>query len=83
MQVTPAEWLVEYGLLGMVAIIIFLLGIFKGSMRKYGLLGAGAFLALMAVNMFQANWKWEAWFFALAFLATGATGPKTERNDES
>lgn len=68
MQVTGAEWLVEYGLLWTGVMLTFLWLVGRHSFRRYGWYGLSSFAGLIAANMFQANWKWEAWFVALAFL---------------
>ncbi|MBN2227222.1 MAG: hypothetical protein JW763_07635 [candidate division Zixibacteria bacterium] len=66
-QVTPVEWLVEYGVVGAGLLIWWLWLVWKKS-RRFGVLGIAAFLGLLLANMFQANWKWEGWFLALAVL---------------
>ena len=71
-QVTPVEWLVEYGLVGTALLIWWLWLVWKKS-RRFGILGIAAFLGLLLANMFQANWKWESWFLALAMLYAANT----------
>lgn len=73
MQVAPAEWLVEHGIVGVTLMLAWLLGIAVAAGRGFGLTGLGAFLALVLGVAFEANWKWEFWFLALAFL--GAAHP--------
>lgn len=72
LQVTPIEWLVEYGALGSLIIAWWLFGIGERSFAAFRGIGVVALCGLLLANMFQANWKWEAWFFALAFLYTSA-----------
>lgn len=67
-QFTLIEWIVEYGTLGLIFIGVWLFKIGSHAVIKYGIVGAGAVLALVIANMFQANWMWESWFLALAFL---------------
>ena len=67
-QFTLIEWIVEYGTLGLVLIGLWLYKIGSHAVIQYGTVGAGAVLALLIANMFQANWMWESWFLALAFL---------------
>ena len=69
-QVTIIEWLVGYGIFGALLIAMWLCRIGSQSLATYGTLGLGILIALIVANMFQANWLWESWFLALAFLAT-------------
>jgi hypothetical protein len=70
-QVTPVEWLVGYGLLGTGVILAWLWSIFKSSIQMLGFAGVGIGAGLVVANLFQANWTWEGWFLALAFLYVG------------
>lgn len=72
------EWLVEYGVLGLLIIGRWLYRIGSHAAFSYGRIGAGAFVALLAAIMFQPNWLWEAWFLALAFLYTSVCTPPLE-----
>jgi hypothetical protein len=75
MQVTPLEWIVEYGAIGSAVIVIWLVHIGKGASRTFGTIGIYAVVSLVIAVMFQASWKWEGWFIALAFLdARGVSG---------
>ncbi|UCD17182.1 MAG: hypothetical protein JSV44_12140 [Candidatus Zixiibacteriota bacterium] len=67
-QVTLVEWLVEYGLIGTFLIGWWLWVVGKNARGAFGVLGVAAFAGLLLANMFQANWKWEAWFMAMAVL---------------
>ena len=70
--VTPAvvaiEWLIGYGLIGFLAICIWLYDICMKARISLGVLGLGAFAGLVVGNMFQSRWLWEGWFLALAYL---------------
>lgn len=72
MQVTVAEWFVEYGVIGAAIILFWLAAVGKRAWSVHGLLGIAALGSLIVANGFQASWKSEAWFFALAFLAAGS-----------
>lgn len=67
-QVTPVEWWVEYGALGLAAVIFFLYAVWKSSRRALGSMAFVVMLSLLLGILFQANWKWSGWFVALAFL---------------
>lgn len=69
MQVTVLEWLVEFGPVGSAIILVWLGSIGRGAWNAYGWMGVVCLTSLMVANAFQATWKWEAWFFALAFFA--------------
>jgi O-Antigen ligase len=77
-QFTFLDWLVEYGTLGLVLIGSWLYKIGSHAVLRYGIVGAGAVLALLVANMFQANWMWESWFLALAFLCSSVPAPVME-----
>jgi hypothetical protein len=81
-QVTIIEWAVEYGFLGLLLIGLWLFRVGSRAVLGFGIVGGGALAALLTANMFQANWKWESWFLALAFLYTTAHIPplKTGRS---
>jgi|ERR1700733_11497258 len=67
-QNMPLTWLVEYGLLGSALICAWLWHIFKRAKGTYAALAAGALVSLLVAAISQANWLWEGWFLALAFL---------------
>jgi hypothetical protein len=77
-QFTIIDWVVEYGFLGLLLIGVWLFRIGSHALFGYGIFGAGALVAILIGNMFQANWMWEAWFLALAFLDASARGPALE-----
>lgn len=79
MQVTVVEWFVEYGVIGAAIILFWLAAVGKRAWAVHGLLGITALGSLIVANGFQANWKSEAWFFALAFLAAGSPRARTLR----
>lgn len=70
MQVLIADWLVENGAFFFAAMLFFLLIVGIRAYSKFGPIGVVALICLVFANLFQANWKWEAWFFGLAFLYT-------------
>jgi hypothetical protein len=67
-QVTPVEWLVEFGVLGTWAILVWLWSIARPAVKTLGPMALVTVLSLVLANLFQANWMWEAFFLALAFL---------------
>lgn len=72
-QVTPIAWLFGYGAFGTAIICAWLFLIAKNSVKSYGIfLGLGAFIAILLANMFQAGWKDESFFLALAYLYASA-----------
>lgn len=72
-QVTPIAWLFGYGAIGTAIICAWLFLIAKNSVKSYGIfLGLGAFFAILLANMFQAGWKTESFFLALAYLYASA-----------
>ena len=76
--VMPIEWLVEYGLFGLTLIVAWLCNIGQRSRRVYGGIAIVALLALLLANTGQANWLWETWFLALAFLYSSTTDRQVE-----
>jgi hypothetical protein len=79
MQYTVPEILVEWGVAGL-AVWIF---IAAATARKVcvlnGLAGTGMLLALLLADSFQANWKCETVFLAVAALCTPAFAPMRGR----
>ncbi|MDF1544062.1 MAG: O-antigen ligase family protein [bacterium] len=67
-QVTIVEWIVEHGLIGCCLLLAWIVLIGRRAVRSYGLFGLAAISGLFVANLFQGNWKWEAWFLALAFF---------------
>lgn len=77
-QFTLLDWIVEYGCVGLMLIGAWLFRIGSHAFFRYGIAGAGALAALLIANMFQANWMWESWFLALAFLYASVPAPERE-----
>lgn len=68
-QVTPIAWLFGFGVLGTFVIAAWLLSIAKSAVNSYGILiGLGVFFGILFANMFQAGWKNESFFLAMAYL---------------
>lgn len=67
-QVLPIEWLAGFGVLGTALVLLWLSAIAREAIRSLGWVGLAAILGLLMADMFQAEWKWEAWFLALAYL---------------
>jgi hypothetical protein len=78
-QCAVIDWAVEYGILGLLVIGVWLFRIGSRAVLGYGIVGAGALAALLIANMFQASWVWEAWFLALAFLYSSVRAPTLEK----
>lgn len=78
-QFTVIEWLFEYGVLGLTLLSLWLILVARKAWHAYGIAGLVAVISLILANMFQANWKWEAWFLALAFLYTGGRSRRGSR----
>jgi hypothetical protein len=77
MQTSEMEILVEWGL-GGVLVWMVLLGALAGRIQTlHGIAGLGLLLALIIADSFQANWKYEAVFLAIAALAV-APRPEVE-----
>jgi hypothetical protein len=74
-QTTEVEWAVEYGFLGSLLIVAWLVRIGSHAVLVYGIIGAGALAALLIANTFQSSWLWETWFLALAFLYSSVPAP--------
>jgi hypothetical protein len=78
-QSTAIDWAVEYGFLGLSLIGVWLFRIGSRAVLGYGMIGGGALAALLIANMFQANWLWESWFLALAFLYSSVRASTLEK----
>jgi hypothetical protein len=78
-QVTPVEWIVEYGVVGLIVLSIWLGNIANKAWARYGWMGIGAFTALMVANAFQANWKWEGWFLAMAWFCANSNAQTADK----
>jgi len=68
-QVAPVEIFVEYGFLGVITFFVTGIYLLKTSMKLDGFLGNVSLVSLLLANAFQANWKWEAFFFSLAYFS--------------
>jgi len=79
MQITEPEILVEWGVLGLLFWIILLYFIAIQAWRNYGFPGIGLVLGLLIADSFQANWKYEAVFLAIAVLCTPRSTNLEER----
>jgi hypothetical protein len=69
MQTSEMEILVEWGVAGLAAWLFLLGGLALRAARLHGLLGLGLLVALVIADSFQANWKHEAAFLAIAALS--------------
>lgn len=68
MQTSELELLVEWGVLGLAVWIGLVAGVAARVWELRGVLGLGLFVALILADSFQANWKYEAVFLAIAAL---------------
>lgn len=72
-QVTPIAWLFGYGVTGTLLILAWLFLVGSNAVKAYGLtLGVSALAGILLANMFQAGWKSESFFLALAYLYASA-----------
>ncbi len=71
--VTVIQWMVEFGLAGLILLTGWFWRIWSKASLRFGPLGTAAVATLLMANMFQMNWKLESWFLALAYLY--AAGP--------
>ena len=69
-QTSEIELLVEWGVCGMAVLVALLWCVSTRAWQLNGLLGIGLLLSLILADSFQANWKHEAVFLALAALCT-------------
>lgn len=88
MQTSEAEVLVEWGVGGLLVWIALLACVTVRIWEVHGLLGIGLMLGLIVADSFQANWKHEATFLAIAALCSRTcartlrvgTGPENGRS---
>jgi hypothetical protein len=69
MQTSEMEILVEWGVAGLATWLVLLGGLALRAAQLHGLLGLGLVVALVIADSFQANWKHEAMFLAVAALS--------------
>jgi hypothetical protein len=69
-QTSELELLVEWGVIGLAAWVALLACVLVRTWEVHGVLGAGLLLSLILADSFQANWKHEAVFLAIAALCT-------------
>jgi hypothetical protein len=69
MQTSEAEILVEWGVIGVLAWGALLALAVAQVWRVHRILGVGLLLGVIAADSFQANWKYESVFLALAALS--------------
>jgi hypothetical protein len=68
MQTSEMELLVEWGVLGLAVWVALIGGLAVRICGERGVLGLGLFVAIIVADSFQANWKHEAVFLAIAAL---------------
>ena len=67
-QTSELELLVEWGVIGLAAWLALLACLAAREWEIHGILGLGLLLGLIIADSFQANWKHEAAFLAIAVL---------------
>jgi len=70
MQTSEVELLVEWGAIGLAAWVALMACVMTRAWEVHGVLGLGLVLSLILADSFQANWKHEAVFLAIAALCT-------------
>ncbi|HEX5422890.1 MAG TPA: hypothetical protein VFW94_05025 [Candidatus Acidoferrales bacterium] len=78
--VIPVEWLVGYGVIGLIVICFWLRKIAQRAWQSFGRAGLAAFTALLLVIMFQNSWFWAPWFMALGFLYAARLSPHSTQS---
>jgi O-antigen ligase len=82
MQTSEPEILVEWGVVGLLVWVILFCGTTVRIWAMHRTLGIGLILGLILADSFQANWKYEAVFLAIATLCTGhSVASVKQRND--
>ncbi len=66
--VTFVAILAGYGVLGLIAFVWLFLRLGRAARRNFGYFGMVSLIGIFLADSFQANWKWEVFFFTLAFL---------------
>jgi O-antigen ligase len=67
-QTSELELLVEWGVIGLAAWVALLACLAAREWEIHGILGLGLLLGIIIADSFQANWKHEAAFLAIAVL---------------
>jgi hypothetical protein len=75
MQTSEIELLVEWGVIGLAVWIALFAGVAARVWDLHGVLGLGLLVAIILADSFQANWKYEAVFLAIAALCTRQSTP--------
>jgi hypothetical protein len=70
MQTSEVELLVEWGVIGLAVWIALFASAAARAWDLHGVLGLGLLAAIILADSFQANWKHEAVFLAIAALCT-------------
>jgi hypothetical protein len=79
MQTSEAEVLVEWGVAGLFVWLVLLAWVIRLSWTAHHMLGIGLLFGVVIADSFQANWKHEAVFLAIATLCSRSwTHPKSE-----
>lgn len=68
MQTSEAEVLVEWGVAGLLVWLVLLAWVTRHAWAAHRILGIGLLFGLVVADSFQANWKHEAVFLAIATL---------------
>jgi uncharacterized protein with PQ loop repeat len=69
-QTSELELLVEWGVIGLAVWVALLACLAARELELHGILGLGLLLGLIIADSFQANWKYEAAFLAIAVLSS-------------
>jgi hypothetical protein len=70
MQTSELEFLVEWGVIGLGAWAALLACVMVRAWELHGVLGLGLLSGIILADSFQANWKYEAAFLAIAALCS-------------
>jgi hypothetical protein len=69
-QTSELELLVEWGGIGFAILVALFAVVSARAWQVSGVLGIGLLISLILADSFQANWKYEAFFLAVAALCT-------------